>query len=211
MIRVLIADDHAVVRKGVREILTSAFQPIVCGEAQNVPQLLELVRQQSWDLVILDLNLPGRSGLEGLKEIRHERPELPVVIFSMYPAEQLAVRAVKAGAAGYVSKDSAPEELLEALREILAGKKHLSPSLITQLADELGREPNDQPLHHTLSDREYLIMREIASGKTVSEIARQFSLSVKTISTYRSRLLKKLHMKTNAELTVYAIHKSLVE
>src|SRR5437879_3833811 len=193
MIKILLADDHAVVRRGLQEILVAEFKRVVWGEAQNAPQVLDLVRKQGWDLVVLDLHMPGRGGLEVLRELKQERPKLPVLVLSMYPEDQFAVRAFKAGAAGYLTKESAPEELVNAVRKILGDRKYISPSLAETLAASLAAG-TEKPRHELLSDREYLVMCRIASGKTVKEIATELSLSVKTISTYRSRILEKIGM-----------------
>jgi two-component system, NarL family, invasion response regulator UvrY len=209
MLRILLADDHAVVRQGVKQILAEAFIQATFGEAQNVHELLALVGNERWDIVVLDLAMPGGNGLEALKQIKHDHPQLPVLILSMYPEDQYAVRTIRAGAAGYLNKESVPEELAQAIRKILRGGEYIS----TSVADELvlnARNENDQPLHKYLSDREYQVLCLIASGKEVKEISSELGLSAKTISTYRARLLEKMNMKTNAELTHYAIQNSLV-
>jgi two-component system, NarL family, invasion response regulator UvrY len=210
MIRILIADDHPIVRRGLRQIL--AEQPDVgpVGEAENSQELLELVRRQVWDIVMLDIAMPGRGGLEVLKELRQERPRLPVLVLSMHPEEQYGVRALKAGAAGYLTKESAPEKLVQAIRKILSGGKYISAILAEKLAFAVERD-RSKPLHEILSDREYQALCMIASGKTVSQIAGELSLSVKTISTYRSRILEKMQMKSNAEVTHYAIKNALID
>jgi len=210
MINILIADDHAIVRQGLKQIVTKEADLTVAGEAQTPQEVLTLARRQAWDLVILDITLPGRSGLEVLKELKHEYPKLPVLILSMHPEDQYAVRAIKAGAAGYLTKESAPEELIKAIRKVLGGGKYVSQSLVDRLVFDLGAD-TEKPLHEALSDREYQVMCLIASGKTVSEIAELLSLSVKTASTYRARILEKMSMKTNAELTYYAIKQRLVD
>jgi two-component system, NarL family, invasion response regulator UvrY len=209
MLRILLADDHAVVRQGVKQILTMAFAQATFGEAQNTHELLELVSSDRWDIVVLDLAMPGGNGLEALKQIKHDHPQLPVLILSMFPEDQYAVRTIRAGAAGYLNKESAPEELVQAIRKILHGGEYISASV----ADELvlyARDEDDRPIHKHLSDREYQVMCLIASGKEVKEISTELSLSAKTISTYRARLLLKMNMKTNAELTYYAIQNGLV-
>ena len=209
MINILIADDHAIVRRGLKQIVAEEPDMTVAGEAKTAQQVLDLVRKQQWDVVILDITMPGRSGLEVLKELKQERPKLPVLMLSMHPEEQFAVRALKAGAAGYLTKESAPEELVTALRKVLRGGKYVSPALAEKLAFALATA-SDRPPHETLSDREYEVLRLIASGKTVSEIAEQLSLSVKTISTYRTRVLEKMNLKNNAELMQYAVTHRLV-
>lgn len=209
MLRILLADDHAVVRQGVKQILVEVFSQATFGEARNVKDLLELVGSKSWDVVVLDLIMPDGNGLEALKQIKRDHPHLPVLILTMFPEDQYAVRTIKAGAAGYLNKESAPEELVQAIRTILRGGEYISQSV----ADELvlyARHIDDQPLHKHLSDREYQILRLIASGKEVKEISAELALSPKTVSTYRTRLLIKMNMKTNAELTYYAIQNGLV-
>lgn len=209
VLRILLADDHAVVRHGVKQILVEAFAQATFGEAQNAHELLELISTGRWDIVVLDLTMPGGNGLEALKQIKHDHPQLPVLILSMYPEDQYAVRTIRAGAAGYLNKESAPEELVQAIRKVLQGGEYISASV----ADELvlhARHEDDQPLHKHLSDREYQVLCLIAAGKEVKEISTELSLSAKTISTYRTRLLEKMNMKTNAELTHYAIQNGLI-
>ncbi len=209
MLKILLADDHAVVRQGVKQILAGAFTQATFGEAQNAIELLKLVSSEHWDVVVLDLAMPGGNGLEALKQIKHEHEQLPILILSMFPEDQYAVRTIRAGAAGYLNKESAPEELVQAIRKILHGGEYISPAV----ADELvfyARHEDDQPLHKHLSDREYQVLCLIASGKEVKEISTELALSAKTISTYRARLLEKMNMRTNAELTHYAIQNSLV-
>lgn len=209
MIRVLIADDHAIVRRGLIQILAEHADMSVVGEAQNAQELFALARAQAWDTAILDVSMPGRGGLDVLKELKSEFPARPVLILSVHPEDQYAVRALKAGAAGYLSKDSAPTELVSAIRKAMQGGKYVSPALAEKLAFNL--TPNaDRLPHETLSDREFQVLCAIASGHTVGEIAEQMSLSVKTISTYRTRLLEKMNLKNNAELTHYAIQQGLV-
>ena len=210
MIKILIADDHPIVRQGLKQILSEEPDIEVVGEAQNSQEVLELVRKQHWDIVILDITMPGRGGLDVLKELKHERPKLPVLMLSVHPEDQYAVRALKAHASGYITKDSAPEELVKAIRKILRGGKYISLTLADKLAFDLETE-TEKPLHDTLSDREYQVMMMIASGKTVSQIAEELSLSVKTIGTYRTRILEKMKLKTNAELTHYVFKNKLIE
>jgi DNA-binding NarL/FixJ family response regulator len=209
MFRVVIADDHAVVRRGLMQILAEDGKIAEVGEAGNACDLLMLVRQSRWDAVVLDITMPGRNGLDVLKELRQAYPQLPVLILSIHPEDQFATRALRAGASGYMTKESAPEELVGAIKKILKGGKYVSQSLAEKLVFELenGREG---PPEMALSDREHEVMLMIASGKTVSEIAEDLALSIKTISTYRSRVLEKMGMKTNAELTRYAIQNELV-
>ncbi|MDX1815381.1 MAG: response regulator transcription factor, partial [Thermodesulfobacteriota bacterium] len=194
MPKILIADDHAVVRKGLRKILTESDAGISVDEAGNGQEALARVLRERYELVLLDISMPGRGGLEVLKEIKSHCPGLPVMILSMHPEEEYAVRAFRAGASGYVTKDSASEELAAAVRKVLAGGRYVSAFLAENLARDLGSKDDRLP-HETLSDREYQVLRMIASGRTVSEIARELSLSVKTISTYRSRILEKMRAK----------------
>ncbi len=209
MIRILIADDHAIVRRGLKHIVSEQPDMTVAGEAENARQVLDLVRTDKWDVIVLDINMPGRSGLEVLKELRRAHPKLPVLVLSVHPEDQYGVRVLKAGAAGYLTKDSAPDELVQAIRKVHRGGKYVSASLAEVLAFELETE-TDRPRHKSLSDREYQVMTMIASGKTVGEIGEELSLSVKTISTYRARVLGKMKMRTNAELTHYAIQNQLL-
>ena len=208
--RILVCDDHPIVRRGLREILEQAGAPVTVGEAASAAEGLALARKQSWDTVVLDITMPGRSGLELLKELKSERPRVPVLVLSVHPAEQYAVRVLRAGASGYLTKESAPEELLTAIRHIVRGGRYISPSVGETLADDLGR-PAEQLPHHGLSDREFEIMRRLASGKRVSEIADQLHLSVKTVSTYRARVLRKLNLRTTAEIMRYALKHGLVD
>lgn len=208
--RILIADDHAVVRQGLKQILADAFKRASFGEAANSQQALERVWKEAWDIVILDLTMPGRSGLEVLKEIKSAHPKLPVLILSMHPEDQFAVRLLKAGASGYMTKESAPEELVGAVKKAIAGGRYVSAGLAEKMASLLVNDTKGAP-HETLSDREFLILRQIAAGKSVSVIARELSLSVKTISTYRVRLLGKMGLVNNAELLRYAFDNNLVE
>lgn len=209
-LRILIADDHPIFRHGLKQILAAEPDVVAVGEAENSQKVLELARKQHWDVVVLDITMPGRSGLDVLKELRHERPKLPVLILSASPEDQYAVRVLKAGAAGYMTKERAPQELIKAIRKVLQGGKYLSESLAQKLAFDLETE-TERPLHETLSDREYQVMRMIVSGKTVKEIAAQLHLSVKTISTYRARTLEKMKMKTIAELVRYATQNRLID
>jgi DNA-binding NarL/FixJ family response regulator len=209
MLRILLADDHAVVRHGVKQILTDAYAGATFGEAQNAHELLEMVGGKSWDIVVLDLNMPGGNGLEALKQIKLDHPQLPVLILSMYPEDQYAVRTIRAGAAGYLNKESAPEELVQAIHKILHGGEYISADVADELV-QYARHEDGQPLHKHLSDREFQVLCLIASGKEVKEISSELGLSAKTISTYRARLLEKMNMKTNAELTHYAVQNELV-
>jgi two-component system invasion response regulator UvrY len=210
MLKILIADDHAIVRQGLKQIVTETQDMIVAGEASNGQELLNKINEGDYDVVVLDITMPHKNGMDVLRELRTKWPRLPVLMLSIYPEEHYALRALKAGASGYLTKESAPEELVVAIRKISRGGKYISPSLAEKLALELeiGR---DQAPHETLSDREYQVLCMIASGKTVMEIAQELTLSEKTISTYRSRILEKMQMKNNAELTYYAIKNQLVE
>ena len=208
--RVLICDDHPIVRKGLREILQEEGPAVTIGEAATAQDALDLARKQSWDAVMLDITMPGRSGLELLKQLREERPNVPVLVLSVHPADQYASRVLRAGASGYLTKESAPDELLTAVRHILRGGRYISPSVGETLAADLGR-PADELPHQGLSDREFEILRLIASGKRPSEIADELHLSVKTVSTYRARVLQKLHLRTTAQLMRYAIKHGLVD
>jgi two-component system, NarL family, invasion response regulator UvrY len=210
VIRVLIADDHAIVRRGVRQILEETSDIEVVGEAASASELWPKMREGRFDAVVLDVNLPGRSGLELLGDIKRERPELPVLILTVHSEEQYAVRALKAGAAGFLTKESAPEKLVDAVRRIAEGRRFITPEVAEKLASSVARGETG-PLHESLSDREFQILKMIASGKTVSQIGRELALSVKTISTHRTRILKKMNLKTNSELTHYAIRNGLVE
>jgi two-component system invasion response regulator UvrY len=207
MIRILLVDDHPVVRHGIRQILLEGLEEVMVGEASDVPTASAQIRADAWDVVVLDLTLPGASGLDLLKEIRRDRPALPVLVLSMHPASQFARRVLAAGASGYLTKDSATTELVTAIEEIHRGRMYLG--------GQQGEGPSPPGVgtapHDTLSDREYQVLRMIGSGKTVSEIAAACSLSVKTVSTYRSRLLDKLEMHSNAELMRYAIENGLMD
>ena len=209
MIRVLIADDHAVVREGLKRIVTGSPDIEVAGEAANGHEVLDFARRQDFDLVLLDLAMPGKDGLDTLKELKLARPHLPVLVLSVYPEEQYAVRLLRAGAAGYLTKESAPEELVAAIRKVSRGGRYVSESLAEQLALLFGA-PNDRPPHEALSDREFRVMVMLASGKTASEVADALCLSVKTISTYRSRALRKMNMRNNAEFSFYAVKHGLL-
>jgi len=210
MKKILIVDDHEVVRDGVKKILNEQPGAITFGEASTAPETLRLVRDEDWDIVVLDLSLGERGGLEVLKELKQIRPRLPVLILSMHSEEQYARRAFKAGAAGYITKDSPRAELVKAINKVIKGEVYVSPALAERLVIDLGSGTDRAP-HEALSDREFEVMRLIASGKTVGEIAEMLNLSDKTISTYRARILEKMGMKTNAQLTHYAIQNKLVD
>lgn len=209
MIEILIVDDHAVVRTGLKQILSEISDMTIADEACDAKEALDKIRTNNYSVVVLDIALPGKSGLDALKEIKSERPELPVLILSMYPEDQYAIRVLKSGAAGYMTKESAPEELVKAVRIVADGRKYISPSVAERLASQLDFA-GQKELHEMLSDREYQVLCMIASGKPPGEIAEELSLSVKTISTYRSRILEKMNLSNNAELTTYAIQKRLI-
>ncbi len=209
MTRILIADDHAILRKGLRRILLEMDEGFDADEASNGHEVLEKIRERDYDLILLDISMPGLNGLDTLKQIKAENPKLPVLILTMHPEEQYALRALKAGASGYLTKESVPDELMNAIRKILRGGKYLSNSLAERLAFAIDEKTEKLP-HERLSDREYQVFCLIASGKGLTEIAEAMSLSVKTVSTYRSRILDKMKMKSNAELIHYAIKNKLV-
>ena len=209
--KVLIADDHPVVRRGVRQILVDEFDNCEVGEARSAKQLMQLVSEQKWDIVLLDISLPDRNGLDVLKDLRVEYPELPVVILSMHPEDQFAVRVLRAGGVGYVTKESASEELTTAIRMGLKGQRYLSPVLARRLALESLANHPDLPLPITLSDRETQVLCLIAEGKTLTEMAESLSLSVKTVSTYRSRVMEKMKLASNSDLTYYALKAGLIQ
>lgn len=208
MIRILVADDHAIVRNGLKQIVSDTPEMVVAGEASNGREALNKALEDDYDVVLLDITMPDISGLEILKEIKSQKPELPVLILSIHPEEQYAVRALKAGAAGYLTKESAPEELIRAMQKVSGGDKYVTSSLAEKLASFL-KTGAEKPLHQALSDREYAVFCMIVSGKRVKQIADELSLSTKTISTYRSRILRKMNMNNNVELTRYAIQNQL--
>lgn len=209
MIRVLVADDHAVVRRGLVQIISETMDIEVADQAGSADDVFAHVRSKPYDVLVLDLNLGEASGLEVLKQIKVELPSLPVLILSVYPENQFAVRTLRAGAAGYLNKDSAPEQLVQAIRRVSENKRYVSPAVAEELLFQLDAD-SEGPLHETLSDREFQVMRQLAAGRTVSEIAETLALSVKTVSTYRARVLEKMNMKSNAELTHYAIKNELI-
>lgn len=210
MIKILIADDHVMVRKGLKQILDDVPDMVVVDECSNGCELLGKLSTLECNLVLLDISMPGRNGLEILEQLQNEKPTLPVLILSMYPEEQYAIRALRAGAAGYLTKVSAPDELITAIRKVYWGGKYVSDSLSETLASELGRT-GGRPSHDELSNREYQVMCQIAAGRSVTEISDALSLSVKTISTYRKRVLVKMQMKNNAEIINYVIRHGLLE
>jgi DNA-binding NarL/FixJ family response regulator len=210
VIKVLVADDHVIVRRGLRQILAETPDIVVAGEAETPQEVMQLVLREPWSVVLLDIKLRGGSGLELLGWLRRERPQLPALILTTYPEDQYAVRVIRAGAAGFLTKESAPELLIEAVRKVASGGRYVSAELAEALASLLAGESAGAP-HERLSDREFEVLKMLAVGKTVSEVADELSLSVKTISTHRTRILKKMNMRTNAELTSYAVRGGLVE
>jgi len=210
IIRVLIADDHAIVREGLKQILADTKDIVVAAEAENGLEAVKLCRKNECQVMLLDISMPDRNGIEVLKQVKKETPKLSVLMLSMHREDQYAIRALKAGAAGYLNKQSAPKELVNAIRQVSKGQKYISSALAQELARQIG-EDQDRPLHETLSDREYQTLTMIASGKSVTDIANELTLSVKTVSEYRSRLLAKMKLKNSAELTHYAIKHHLVD
>jgi DNA-binding NarL/FixJ family response regulator len=209
MIRILIADDHTIVRRGLRQILLEGFPAAKIEEVGDAEDMIKKVIQSEWDVVISDLSMPGRSGLEALQQIKQLNPKLPVLILSIHPEEQYALRVLKAGASGYLSKDMAPDELVNAVQRVMLGKKYITASIAEKLASVLDQD-SDKPVHEFLSDREFSVLKLLAAGKSVSEIAESLFLSVTTVSTYRARIMAKMNMKNNADLTLYAIENKLL-
>jgi DNA-binding NarL/FixJ family response regulator len=205
--KILIVDDHTIFREGLKRILSEEFSGVVFGEACNATEALEQVWKRKWDIVLLDITMQGRSGIDVLKEIRNSAPDLPVLILSGHPEEQYAVRVIRAGAGGYLTKESASRELCNAIKRLLSGARYISANVAEQLAAEI-QAPHKDP-HEALSNREYQVMLLIAAGKAPKEIASELSLSAKTISTYRSRVLEKLHLKNNAEIMLYVVERKL--
>lgn len=209
MLKVLIADDHTVVRRGLRQILLEGFPSAQVEEVADAEELIKKIMQAPWDLVISDLSMPGRSGLEALQQIKQIQPKLPVLILSIHPEDQYAIRVLRAGASGYLSKDMAPDELVIAVQKVLMGKKYITDTIAEKLASVLDQDSSKAP-HEILSDREFSVLKLLASGKSVSEIAESMFLSVTTVSTYRTRIMVKMNMKNNADLTLYAIENKLL-
>lgn len=210
MIRVLLADDHAIVRAGLKEILAGTGDIAVAGEAVNGQEVLARIRGDDYDVLVLDMSMPGRSGIELIRLVKGEKPRLRILVLSMHSEEQYAVRALKAGASGYLTKESAPDQLVAAIRRIAAGGAFVSPETAERLARDLNRGP-DAPPHTLLSDREFQVFQLIANGRSVSEIARQLALSVKTVSTHKTRVMQKMNLANPAELIRYAIRHKLVD
>ena len=209
MIRILIADDHSVVRKGLRQILLEGFPTAHIEEVPDAEEMIRKIMQASWDVVISDLSMPGRSGLEALSQVKQINAKLPVLILSIHPEDQYALRVLKAGASGYLSKDMAPDELVNAVQRVMLGKKYITASVAEKLASVLD-EDSGKAAHESLSDREFSVLKLLAAGKSVSEIAESLFLSVTTVSTYRSRIMAKMGMKNNADLTLYSIEHKLI-
>ncbi|MBC8165437.1 MAG: response regulator transcription factor [Bryobacteraceae bacterium] len=209
-VRILIVDDHYVVRHGLKTILSEAYPNAVFGEASSAQMALELVWANPWEVVLLDVSMPGRGGLDVLKDFRQNFPKLPVLVISMHPEEQFAVRVLKLGACGYIRKDSAGQELIKGVDAALRGMKYITPSIAITLAVNLERD-QEGPIHATLSDREYQVMCLLASGKTVKEVGADLSLSVKTVSTYRSRILEKMSLENNSQIMRYAVRHGLID
>lgn len=209
MRRFLIADDHTVVRRGLKQILSESFPSAEIMEVGDAEEMMKKIFTQNWDVVISDISMPGRSGLEVLQQIKLQYPKLPVLILSVHSEELYALRVLKAGASGYLNKDSAPDELVAAVNRVLLGKKYITPTIAEKLANSLDQE-GKRKLHEYLSDREFEVLKLIAGGQAVSDIATRLSLSVTTISTYRSRIMTKMNLRTNADLTLYAIEHKLL-
>jgi len=210
MIKILIADDHRMFREGLKHILAEYPDLVVADEANNGQEVLDKIWKNNYDMVLLDITMPGMTGLEALKQLKNDKPKLPVLILSMHPEEQYAIRVLRAGASGYLTKESAPDELITAIRKISQGRKYITPSLAERLASEFEAD-SEKPLHDILSDREYQVLRMIAEGKTVKDIAKELSLSIKTVSTYRTRIMEKMKMKSNAEVMHYVIKHQLLD
>lgn len=209
MVRILIADDHAIVRKGIKHLLLEQYPTAIIVETSDAEDLISKVMEQEWDVVISDMSMPGRSGLEALEQIREISPQLPVLIMSMYPEDQYALRVLKAGGAGYLGKETIHEDLIKAIETVRVGRKFITPSIAEKLANALDTDPN-RPLHEELSNREFDVFRLLATGKSITDIASQLSLSATTVSTYRARVLTKMNMRSNAELTRYALENNIV-
>ncbi len=210
MLRILIADDHALIRRGLKQILLEEYPSAIIEEVNDAEGVMKKIISNEWNIIICDISMPGRSGLDVVQEVKQNFPKLPVLILSIHPEEQYAIRVLKAGAAGYLRKDAATEELVQAVQRILQGRKYISPFLAERFAEDLGNKNSAKALNEFLSDREFEIFKLIASGKAISEIAEKFSLSSTTVSTYRSRILIKMNLKTNAELIRYALENKFI-
>lgn len=209
MLKILIADDHAVVRKGLKQILLEQYPSAVIGEVANAEMLISSTLNEKWDIVICDMSMPGRTGLDALNQIKQSSPQLPVLIMSMYPEDQYAVRVLKAGASGFLGKETIHDDIVKAIETVRIGKKFITPEIAEKLADALDVGVQ-QPLHETLSDREFEVFKLLSSGKSVTEIGEQLFLSATTISTYRSRIMEKMNMRSNTDLTRYALEKGII-
>jgi len=209
MINLLIVDDHALIRRGLKLIFEETPDIRVRDEARDSTEALHLLAHRSFDALILDISLPGRSGLDLLKQVHDQYPDLPILVLSVHPENQYALRVIKAGASGYLTKDSPPEELIDAIRKIVCGKKHLTDKTVESIVTQINHT-SEEPLYTTLSDREYQILIKLANGQSISEIAQDLALSIKTISTYRTRILQKLQLKNTAEIICYALRQGLV-
>lgn len=210
MTRILVADDHQIVRAGLKNLLSEYKEFTVAGEASSGADTIKMVRESEWDILLLDISMPDMNGVDTLKQIRRSKPDLPVLILSMHPEDQYAINLLRAGANGYVCKECAPEQLIGAIRTVVSGRRYVSPSLGDQLAGDLSGD-TQKALHTELSEREFQVFCKLAGGQAVTEIANELFLSVKTVSTYRSRILEKMGMKTNANLTYYAIKQGLIQ
>jgi DNA-binding NarL/FixJ family response regulator len=208
--RILLADDHAVIRRGLKQILLDEYPAAVIEEAGDAESAIKKTFSGNWDVVISDLSMPGRSGLDLVQHIKQNFPKLPVLILSIHPEEQYAIRALKAGAAGYLNKEAAPEELVRAVQRVLQGRKYISTSIAEKMADELDKEKTNKASHELLSDRELDVFKLIAGGTSVTDISEKLSLSITTVSTYRARIMNKMNMKSNADLTRYALENNLI-
>ena len=208
--RILIADDHAVIRRGLKQILLDEYPSAIIEEAGDAEAAIKKSITGDWDVIISDLSMPGRSGLDVVQHVKQNFPRLPVLILSIHPEEQYAIRALKAGAAGYLNKEAAPEELVMAVQRVLQGRKYISPSIAEKMADELDKEKTNKALHELLSDRELDVFKLIAGGTSVTDISEKLSLSITTVSTYRARVMNKMNMKSNADLTRYALENNLI-
>ena len=209
MIRLLIADDHAIVRKGIHQILKEGFPDAIIGEVADAESMISKVIESSWDVVISDLSMPGRSGLEAIPQIKQINSKLPILIMSIHPEDHYALRVLKAGGAGYLSKDLAPDELVTAVKRVLTGRKYITAQVAEKLAMMVDND-DTKPLHQILSDREFTVLKQLGSGKSLSEIAESMILSINTVSTYRSRILVKMNLKNNTDITLYCIDNKLM-
>ena len=209
MIRILIADDHAIVRKGINQILSEGFPDAEIDEVANAEALISKIMESEWDVIISDLSMPGRSGLEAIPQIKQINPKLPVLIMSIHSEDHYAIRVLKAGGSGYLSKDLAPDELVTAVKRVLTGKKYITANVAEKLASMVDKD-DDKPLHQMLSDREFTVLQLLGSGKSLSEIAESMILSINTVSTYRSRILVKMNLKNNTDITLYCIENKLM-